>query len=158
MQTLPISPAPCAPWPAADRTLLVPAATVVDGNVVPGKSTVAYDCELPEGVDAADYEGKKNTATITWTGVDGKNRTADFAADIEFKQAKSIDDTVTVVDDKTVPGTEKVLGTATRANPRRSSPTRPSFRASPASAPPSPTPRCSRKRQVPTTTTRPRPM
>ena len=61
------------------QDVLVPAATVVDGNVVPGKSTVAYDCELPEGVDAADYEGKKNTATITWTGVDGKNRTADFA-------------------------------------------------------------------------------
>ncbi|MFC5132295.1 VWA domain-containing protein [Paeniglutamicibacter kerguelensis] len=96
------------------QDVTVPAATVVDGKVLPGKATVAYDCELPDGVDASNYEGKKNTATITWTGVEGKPRTADFAADIEFTQAKGIDDTVTIVDDKTVPGDAKVLGTATR--------------------------------------------
>ncbi|MGL3804483.1 prealbumin-like fold domain-containing protein [Paeniglutamicibacter sp. R2-26] len=93
------------------QNVTVPAAMLDGGSVVPGKATVTYDCDLPETVDAADYEGKQNTATITWTGVDGKPRTADFAADIEFKQTESIDETVTVVDDRTVPGTETELGT-----------------------------------------------
>ncbi len=89
----------------------VPAATLVDGNAVSGKTTVTYDCVIPENLSEADYSGHQNTALITWTGVDNEPRTAEFATDIEFKQAKSIDGTVTVTDDKTVPGETHTLGT-----------------------------------------------
>lgn len=93
--------------------VLVPAASEIDGKTVPGKATVSYDCDLTQGVDPSDYTGKKNTATITWIGVDGQNRTSTFDAAINFEQTKAIDETVTIVDDQTVKGTETVLGTAT---------------------------------------------
>ena len=91
----------------------VPAASKVDENIILGKATVAYDCELTEPVEPANYTGKKNTATVSWIGVDGEKRDISVEADIEFKQTRSIDETVTIVDDQTVEGTELVLGTVT---------------------------------------------
>ncbi len=73
------------------QSVTVPAATVENGEVISGQATVAYDCALPENLSEGDYSGHKNTAVITWTGVDNEPRTAEIATDIEFKQAKSID-------------------------------------------------------------------
>ncbi|MFL4476393.1 LPXTG cell wall anchor domain-containing protein, partial [Paeniglutamicibacter sp. MACA_103] len=97
--------------------VVVPAATIVDGVVTSGKATVSYDCLLAEPLTEADYEGHTNTATVTWSGADGKDRTADFAAGVLFTQdqAKDIDGAVTVLDDRTVPGATHDLGTATLA-------------------------------------------
>jgi len=93
------------------QSVTVPAATVENGKVISGQATVAYDCALPENLSEGDYSGHKNTAVITWTGVDNEPRTAEFATDIEFKQTESIDLSVTVVDDMTVPGETHTLGT-----------------------------------------------
>ncbi|WP_411730787.1 LPXTG cell wall anchor domain-containing protein [Paeniglutamicibacter sp.] len=95
--------------------VVVPAATAKDGVVTRGKATVSYDCVLTDPLTAADYAGHTNTATVTWSGTDGKDRTADFAAGVLFTQdqAKDIDGAVTVLDDQTVPGATHELGTAT---------------------------------------------
>ncbi|OIH84555.1 hypothetical protein BLJ79_10440 [Arthrobacter sp. UCD-GKA] len=94
--------------------VVVPAATVVDGEVVSGKTTITYDCVIDAELADSDYEGHTNTATVTWTGTDGKDRTADFAAEVLFTQdqTKDIDETVDVIDDKTVPGATHDLGSA----------------------------------------------
>ncbi|WP_220094059.1 LPXTG cell wall anchor domain-containing protein [Arthrobacter sp. AQ5-05] len=91
--------------------VVVPAATVVDGEVVSGKTTVSYDCMIDAKLLEADYSGHTNTATVSWSGVDGEDRTASFDADVLFTQTGSIDETVNVLDDKTVPGATHDLGT-----------------------------------------------
>lgn len=99
--------------------VVVPAATVVDGVVTSGKATVGYDCVLAEPLTENDYEGHTNTAFVTWSGADGKDRSAEFVADVLFTRdrAKDIDGEVTVLDDKTVPGAVHELGTATAGQP-----------------------------------------
>ncbi|MDQ0093763.1 DUF7927 domain-containing protein [Paeniglutamicibacter psychrophenolicus] len=91
--------------------VVVPAATEANGVLTSGKTTITYDCVIEGELAESDYEGHTNTATVTWTGTDGKDRTASFEAEVLFTQGGSIDETVTVIDDKTVPGAIHDLGT-----------------------------------------------
>lgn len=69
--------------------------------------TLDYECTVPAGTDIGS--GYDNTATVSW----GQDRQAQDVVPFEFEQAKLTDDSVSVIDDKTIPGEEISLGTAT---------------------------------------------
>ena len=76
-----------------------------------GQSIVLdYECSIPAGTDISSVYD--NTATVTW----GQERQAQDVVEFEFEQVKLTDDSVEVIDDKTVPGEEVSLGTATVQN------------------------------------------
>ena len=87
---------------------------VEDGEgveIAPGESvTLDYDCSF----DARPSYSGTNKAVASWTGPTGAARSASSDAEIvTFALINEIDKTVTVYDDKTVPGRKVTLGEAT---------------------------------------------
>ncbi|WP_165372568.1 SpaA isopeptide-forming pilin-related protein [Nocardioides iriomotensis] len=91
--------------------VLIGQATLVNGQVVPASASRPYTCTFGS---APLYQGGTNTAVATWDG----GSASSVPTAVPFSLAKETNKTITVKDDKTVPGASNVLGTATWGAPK----------------------------------------
>ncbi|HEX6486990.1 MAG TPA: LPXTG cell wall anchor domain-containing protein [Nocardioidaceae bacterium] len=92
-------------YPGGLDRLVVPEATRTGPAVTPGTASAAYDCDF---ASKPSYSGE-NHVTVSW----GDGRSDSFVKPVVFEQDETVDETVTVYDDKVDLATPEELGKAT---------------------------------------------